>query len=129
MIELVSKSRCVECGMCVRVCPTNVFDAGEDGIPVIRRQDDCQTCYICEAYCPVDALYVSPYGERQVNVSETELAEAGVLGSWRETIGWGKGRLKLAALDTTPFIDRVLPGKEPIGRSEAEFILAYPTNK
>ncbi|MGG1517112.1 ferredoxin family protein [Paenibacillus oryzisoli] len=110
MIEVVSAERCVSCNQCVRVCPTNVFDKGADGIPVIARQDDCQTCYICEVYCPVDALYVAPFADPlEAPPSEKELADGGVLGSWREIIGWGKGRTTLAELDTTPFIDRILP--------------------
>ncbi|AJY75869.1 4Fe-4S dicluster domain-containing protein [Paenibacillus beijingensis] len=109
MIELVSKDRCVQCSLCVKVCPTNVFDTGTDGVPIIARQEDCQTCFICEAYCPVDALYVSPYADVSVTYEENELAEKGLLGSWRATIGWGPGRTKLAAIDTTPFIDWILP--------------------
>ncbi len=27
---------------------------------MIARQSDCQTCFMCEAYCPTDALYVHP---------------------------------------------------------------------
>ena len=27
MIELVSQTRCIECNLCVKMCPTNVFDA------------------------------------------------------------------------------------------------------
>lgn len=109
MIELVSSERCIKCNQCVKVCPTNVFDKTENGVPVIKRQEDCQTCFICEAYCPVDALYVSPFAEEQVAVNEDELVENGLLGSWRKTIGWGPGRTKLAALDQTAFIDRILP--------------------
>lgn len=108
MIELVSAERCIGCNLCVKVCPTNVFDKKEHA-PVIARQSDCQTCFICEAYCPVDALYVSPYADEQVAVDEHRLAEEGVLGSWRATLGWGPGRTKLAALDQTPFINRILP--------------------
>lgn len=109
MIELVSTERCVSCTQCVKVCPTNVFDQGPDGIPVIARQEDCQTCFICEAYCPVDALYVAPYAQQSVSVDEQELAASGALGGWRATIGWGRGRTPIAKLDTTPFIDRILP--------------------
>ncbi|NOU92769.1 4Fe-4S dicluster domain-containing protein [Paenibacillus sp. LMG 31456] len=112
MIEFVSSDRCVQCTLCVKVCPTNVFDKGEDGIPVIARQEDCQTCFICEAYCPVDALYVAPYADPlEAAPIEAQLVANNVLGSWRETIGWGKGRTKLAEIDTTPFIDRILPPK------------------
>ena len=60
MIEIVDAAACIACDLCVKVCPTDVFDRGEDGVPVISRQSDCQTCFMCEAYCPVDALYVSP---------------------------------------------------------------------
>ena len=31
--------------------------------PVIARQEDCQTCFLCEIYCPTDALYVAPNAE------------------------------------------------------------------
>lgn len=112
MIELVSSDRCIECGICVKVCPTNVFDVGVNGIPVIARQEDCQTCFMCEAYCPVDALYVSPQADIHVPIDEDELIATGLLGSWRETIGWGPGRTRLAEIDTTPFIDRILPKKK-----------------
>src|SRR4051812_19811608 len=120
MIELVSQERCISCNQCVKVCPTNVFAKGEDGVPIIVRQEDCQTCFICEVYCPADALYVSPYTDVAVTVDEEELAKKGILGSWRATIGWGSGRTKIAAIDTTPFIDRILPqgGYRPQGVSE-----------
>lgn len=120
MIELVSAERCISCNLCVKVCPTNVFDKTVDGIPVIARQEDCQTCFMCEAYCPVDALYVSPYTDEQVHVDEDELIANNLLGSWRETIGWGSGRTKLAAIDQTQFIDRILPTKviRPAGVSD-----------
>ena len=64
MIEIVSAARCIDCDKCVEVCPTNVFDAVEGGHPVIARQSDCQTCFMCEAYCPVDALFVAPLARR-----------------------------------------------------------------
>ncbi|MNI07106.1 NADH dehydrogenase subunit I [compost metagenome] len=120
MIELVSEDRCIQCNLCVKVCPTNVFDKTIGGVPVISRQEDCQTCFICEVYCPVDALYVSPYADLNVDVDEAELAQKGILGSWRKTIGWGVGRTKLAAIDQTAFIDRILPPRtiRPAGVSE-----------
>ncbi|MFC3799261.1 MULTISPECIES: 4Fe-4S binding protein [unclassified Cohnella] len=96
MIEVVSESRCVSCNQCVSVCPTNVFDRGEDGIPVIARQDDCQTCFMCELYCPVDALYVSPDSEGVMGVTEEEIERQGLLGGYREKVGWGKGRVPVA---------------------------------
>lgn len=91
MIELISERRCTGCDLCVQVCPTHVFDAVPGGIPVIARQDDCQTCFMCEAYCPVDAMYVAPFAERLAPASEDALAENGLLGSYRRSIGWAPG--------------------------------------
>lgn len=101
MIELVSESRCIKCNLCVSVCPTNVFDTVPDAPPTIARQSDCQTCYICELYCPVDALYVAPESDVNSSINEAELVEKGLLGSYRENIGWGAGRETTAKTDQT----------------------------
>ena len=58
MIELIVAERCTSCGECVKVCPSNVFEARPEGPPVIARLADCQTCFLCELYCKADALYV-----------------------------------------------------------------------
>lgn len=96
MIELVSAQRCIACDKCIAVCPTDVFDRGADGIPVISRHGDCQTCFQCEANCPADALFVSPRTTPEPESSaagdQEELARSGLLGSYRAQIGWGKGR-------------------------------------
>jgi len=97
LIEVISESRCVACDRCVSVCPTNVFDRAEGGIPVIARQSDCQTCFMCELYCPADALYVDPDSEKAVGVTEALLEERGLWGGYREKVGWGKGRKPVAA--------------------------------
>lgn len=89
MIELVLADACIACDKCVSVCPTNVFDSTDSGIPVIARQADCQTCFMCEAYCPTDALYVSP---ESTPVENVDLLRTDLIGTYREHIGWGKGR-------------------------------------
>jgi MinD superfamily P-loop ATPase len=99
MIELVSSSRCIQCNLCVTVCPTNVFDSVPNAAPTIARQSDCQTCFMCELYCPADALYVAPDTDDTVQVSESELTETKLLGSYRQAIGWGVGRTSQAQQD------------------------------
>lgn len=99
MIELVSTSRCIGCDLCVNVCPTNVFDSVPNGAPTIARQSDCQTCFMCELYCPVDALYVAPNPDGAMSVQEAELVETQLLGSYRESVGWGAGRTPQARQD------------------------------
>lgn len=87
MIELVSSDRCIKCGICAKICPTNVF--GPELIPSIARQEDCQTCFACEAYCPADAIYVSPYNYPK-QVDEKELVNDNQLGLYRKMLGWKK---------------------------------------
>jgi NAD-dependent dihydropyrimidine dehydrogenase PreA subunit len=88
MIEVVSAERCTGCNICVYICPVNVFDAVEGSIPRIARQADCQTCFMCEAYCPEEALYVAPQAERPVATDEAALAGTALLGSYRRALGW-----------------------------------------
>ena len=87
MIELVSEARCITYNKCVQVCPMKVFDAVKDAPPIIARQEDCQTCFMCELYCPADALYVAPDSARAAPVSEQRLVADGLLGSYRQN-GW-----------------------------------------
>jgi Fe-S-cluster-containing hydrogenase component 2 len=85
----------------VKVCPTNVFDKVPDAPPTIARQSDCQTCFMCELYCPVDALYVSPDVEPLTEINEQSLAETQLLGSYRKNIGWVKYVTTTAKEDST----------------------------
>lgn len=101
MIELVSAARCTACNICVAVCPTGVFEAVADGPPAIARQDDCQTCFMCELYCPADALYVAPTADAPAGVDEAALAAGGLLGGYRRAIGWGRQRETAARRDSS----------------------------
>jgi len=100
MIELISENRCINCNLCVTICPTNVFERSRSGgAPSIARQSDCQTCFMCELYCPVDALYVAPLAEQTTEVDEQSIIEKKLIGNYRESIGWGKGRKSTASSD------------------------------
>ncbi|MEB4868601.1 ferredoxin family protein [Priestia megaterium] len=105
MIEILSEDRCINCNLCVSVCPTNVFDRSRmGGAPSIARQSDCQTCFMCELYCPVDALYVTPLADQTAEVEEQDVINQHLLGSYREAIGWGKGRKSTASSDQSYII-------------------------
>ena len=99
MIELVSETRCIGCDKCVSVCPTNVFDAVPGAAPVVARKSDCQTCFLCEAYCPVDALFVAAEAHEDVTVNEEELVAKGLLGQYRRNLGWAKGGSPITQLN------------------------------
>ncbi|MFE3317674.1 4Fe-4S ferredoxin [Nocardia sp. NPDC059195] len=65
-----------------------VFDRVDGGLPVIARQSDCQTCSMCEACCPTDALYVAP----EVTPLPPDTAvPIEHIGRYREKLGWGHG--------------------------------------
>ncbi|TAK77244.1 MAG: ferredoxin family protein [Aquabacterium sp.] len=89
MISLLVQDRCTQCNRCVDVCPTNVFDLRADAPPAIARLQDCQTCFLCELYCPHDALFVDPDVDRAAPPRDpAELAAAGLLGRFRRDSGW-----------------------------------------
>jgi NAD-dependent dihydropyrimidine dehydrogenase PreA subunit len=88
MIELVVEDRCTDCGACVEACPRDVFEPGPAGRPVIARGGDCQTCYLCELYCPADAIYVGPNCEQAEPTSAEAVAP--LLGCFRRDSGWGE---------------------------------------
>jgi NAD-dependent dihydropyrimidine dehydrogenase PreA subunit len=96
MIEIVHAERCIDCDVCVEVCPTNVFDSVPGGHPVIARQQDCQTCFMCEAYCPADALFVAPLSgpaPQDSHLTDESALEANDrFGEYRRWLGWGHGR-------------------------------------
>ena len=62
---------------------------------MIARQGDCQTCFMCEAYCPVDAMFVAPQTDAVLADSpfldEEFLVASGLLGRYRRDLGWRPG--------------------------------------
>ncbi|MGP5448155.1 4Fe-4S binding protein [Pseudomonas helleri] len=99
MIELIDPQRCTGCNICVLACPTNVFAPVPGQAPLIARQNDCQTCFMCEVYCPEEALFVAPYADRLATPVEIADQTRQWLGSYRSAVGWGKGRASTASDD------------------------------
>ncbi len=55
-IELNQKW-CKACGICMAMCPKNVFDPEVGtGKAIIARPEDCSSCGMCELYCPDYAI-------------------------------------------------------------------------
>lgn len=50
----VDRSKCISCGICARVCPTNTIKL-QDGHPVWSG-DDCTECLACIHRCPTEAI-------------------------------------------------------------------------
>ena len=49
---------CKVCGICIDLCPEDVFDRDKLGYPVVARVGDCTSCLLCELHCPDFAIEV-----------------------------------------------------------------------
>jgi NAD-dependent dihydropyrimidine dehydrogenase PreA subunit len=58
----IDRSRCSgisKCGRCVKVCPVNIFSAGEDDPVLVEdHQDECTLCDLCLKECVPNAVTV-----------------------------------------------------------------------
>jgi formate hydrogenlyase subunit 6/NADH:ubiquinone oxidoreductase subunit I len=68
-----------------------------DSAPQIARQHDCQTCFMCELYCPEDALFVAP----QVQPVSAGALDDNAFGQYRQAIGRARQRQPTASLDAS----------------------------
>lgn len=53
----LDSDKCTGCGMCINVCPHNVFRI-QDSKAVINDKDLCMECGACEKNCAFDAVQV-----------------------------------------------------------------------
>lgn len=61
--KLIDLALCKGCGICVDICPKQVYDRDHLGKPVIARDDDCIWCHQCELHCPDFAIEFVEGGE------------------------------------------------------------------
>lgn len=47
--------KCVNCDMCIAVCPHEVFAPG-DRVVILARPEACMECGACAVNCPTDAI-------------------------------------------------------------------------
>ena len=92
MIEFINDDTCTDCGKCVEVCPTDVFEPGAAGVPEISRKEDCTSCMNCELYCPADSIYVSPVRTREADLDKAAVIASGIVGSYRREMNWAEGK-------------------------------------
>lgn len=57
--QTVYTNWCKSCGICIALCPRNVYDKNETGGPVVARPDDCIGCLVCEVHCPDFAMSIT----------------------------------------------------------------------
>lgn len=53
----LDQSKCINCQMCIKVCPREVFILENDKL-ILKDRDLCIECGACSLNCPTDALSV-----------------------------------------------------------------------
>jgi NAD-dependent dihydropyrimidine dehydrogenase PreA subunit len=53
----LDENKCTGCGMCLEVCPHQVFKMNGRSA-MIRNRDACMECGACRKNCPAEAIYV-----------------------------------------------------------------------
>ena len=53
----LDNSKCTGCGICIDVCPHNVF-AINNGKSQIINKDNCMECGACKRNCPINIIEV-----------------------------------------------------------------------
>ena len=57
----IDVSKCIDCGLCVEVCPQNVFARSEDGTHRVQHGERCIECGACEINCRGEAIMFEPF--------------------------------------------------------------------
>lgn len=55
---LVNEDWCKACGICIEFCPTDVFVARDDGVPIVKDAEACTWCDLCVLRCPDFAIII-----------------------------------------------------------------------
>ena len=79
-LELNSEA-CIGCGMCLAVCPHEVF-ALDGAKAEIKRFNACMECGACSINCPVGAI----------GVDSGVGCASGLINEWLSSLGWRKTR-------------------------------------
>src|SRR5271155_4253264 len=51
---VIEADRCIQCGTCVAVCPSNSIGVSEEGLPELVKM--CTGCSLCWDFCPRGGL-------------------------------------------------------------------------
>ena len=67
MPPVIDEEKCTKCGVCVDVCPVDVYyGSGEAEIPTVSYGEDCFFCCSCILECPTDAISMRHFTDFQI---------------------------------------------------------------
>ena len=52
----IDAALCKKCGICMAVCPADIFGTDPSGLPIVVHPKLCIWCNRCEIYCPDFAI-------------------------------------------------------------------------
>jgi len=55
---IISKDRCIDCGVCTSICITQALTLDSDSFKLKFNKDKCILCELCLDCCPVSAIKV-----------------------------------------------------------------------
>jgi len=67
---------CKACGICIELCPEDVFDRDNQGYPIVARVGDCTSCLLCELHCPDFAIEVQRRARKKLAEGAAATPEA-----------------------------------------------------
>ncbi len=104
--EEIFNARCLACGQCMKVCPTNAiqpcgFDDGFErwSTPkIVPRIGACEEkCHICGSVCPTGALRVLPYDEKRFAKLGTAVVDK------HRCLAWSQNKECLVCQEVCPY--------------------------
>ena len=64
----IDRSKCIRCGRCVKICPSQLFARdGEEGAVNVRHPERCIVCGHCVAACPTEAVLHDSFPPERVH--------------------------------------------------------------
>lgn len=74
---VVDADLCKACGICVGLCPTQVFDRDPGGRALVARPEACTRCLLCELHCPDFAIAVERRPKKRAAAAAAAAAAGG----------------------------------------------------
>ena len=101
-IQISVAHKCIRCGRCIAVCPSDVFGKdNETGLIEVKQKQRCISCGQCVAICPTSSIHHSYFQQKDIHPESDQSNLAGSRISRRRT------DLQPQILETTYYIWRI----------------------